>query len=222
MSPITVAGPSKGRGAIILFFIKAHHHTLTCDESRPCLATWGFSLPHMRQLCLLTVPHTWNVTSSEKHSLSRLGLVLSMRESISEAFRHSSLLQRTWTVHRDRPRCELAKASVKCFVYSLTIVRGHRTLWWPTLSQDTSCLFRTLASKHHISVNRCCVVGVHLINLVSNIDIWFQLCRPHNAISFLPHGKHLFIWTKMGRNSANAARISLEDEQAKETEALPH
>jgi len=26
----------------------------------------------------------------------------------------------------------------------------------------------------------------------------------------------------MGRNSANAARISLEDEQAKETEALPH
>jgi len=50
-------------------------HTLTFSESCLCSVIWGFSLPHTWKLCLLTVPCTWSVDSSERQSV-KIGLIL--------------------------------------------------------------------------------------------------------------------------------------------------
>ena len=44
-----------------------------------------FSEPHIRQLCLLILPHKWTVSSSERTMLSRYELSFSIRRSISVA-----------------------------------------------------------------------------------------------------------------------------------------
>jgi len=64
VSPVTVLSSKKKR-PVTLFLIEAHH-TFSFGESRSCSVTsLGFSLPHTRQLRLLTLPRTWNVASSE-------------------------------------------------------------------------------------------------------------------------------------------------------------
>jgi hypothetical protein len=48
-----------------------------------------------------------------------------------------------------------------------------------------------LIPVHHISVNWCCLVQVHPIELMLNTGIQFI---PQNAIQFLPHCVYLFNW----------------------------
>jgi hypothetical protein len=65
----------KKKGLIILLFLKANH-PLTFRESPSCSVTsLGSSLPHT-ELCLLTVPHTWNVPPVDKHGPSDVDFVL--------------------------------------------------------------------------------------------------------------------------------------------------
>jgi len=52
-----------------------------------------------------------------------------------------------------------------------------------------SFIFQTLVPTHHRSVNRGCLVRVHLTKLASNTGVRFQLCQMQNA---LPQGKHFF------------------------------
>jgi hypothetical protein len=45
-------------------------------------------------------------------------------------------------------------------------------------------------------------IRVYLIKLASKRGVRFQLCRPQKAAHFLPHAKHLSIWSKTGQHSA--------------------
>jgi hypothetical protein len=54
------------------------------------------------------------------------------------------------------------------------------------------------------------LVQLCLIKLALNIGIGFHLCQPQNMIHFLPHGKHIFKWSKMGHNSTNTTHTYLE------------
>jgi hypothetical protein len=83
--------------------------------------------------------------------------------------------------------------------YTLRILLA---LFWSTVRRDGPFCSKTLpvslqalVQKRHRSVNRCCLVRVHLIKLASNTGVGFQLCQPHNTIHFL------FNWSKTGRNS---------------------
>jgi hypothetical protein len=68
--------------------------------------------------------------------------------------------------------------------------------WWLMLLHDTSCLFQMLVPTHHRSINWCCLVQKHMIKFASDVSVGYQLCLPQNAIHFLAHGKHPFIWNK--------------------------
>jgi len=89
-------------------------------------------------------------------------------------------------------------------------------MWWPKVSQDTSCLFQTLVPVHHRSINQCCLVWVHLIKFARNSDVELRLCQPKNAIHFLPHIKHPFNCSKMEWNSATMHMCPDDLDQVKE------
>jgi hypothetical protein len=54
----------------------------------------------------------------------------------------------------------------------------HLTAWRLVLSQDTSCRFQTLVPTHHRSVNRCCLIRVHLSIPASSTGVRFQSFQP--------------------------------------------
>jgi hypothetical protein len=54
------------KGPMTQPFIRQHQIFILCVSLLCSITTWGFLHPHMRQLYLLTLPHRWKFTSSEK------------------------------------------------------------------------------------------------------------------------------------------------------------
>jgi len=62
------------------------------------------------------------------------------------------------------------------------IFLGYHMVWWPILSQDTSCLFQTLVHMHDRSVNWFCLVWVHLIKLEHRCRISALQATEHSPL----------------------------------------
>jgi len=79
--------------------------------------------------------------------------------------------------HEHDRRSEVAHHVIgKLFPQGRDIVLEYHMAYHPMLLQETSCLFQMLVPTRHISVNRCCLVWISLINLVLNTGVGFQLC----------------------------------------------
>jgi hypothetical protein len=75
-----------------------------------------------------------------------------------------------------------------------------------------------------VSLNRCCLVRVHMIKLASNTGEAFQVCQPERAVHFLPHWTHLCELKRNGKEIGCLTPRACAQKMTKRKELvdLPH
>jgi hypothetical protein len=137
--------------------------------------------------------YTRNVASSEKYNLLRQVSSSPMRENMSKA----NCFLESWSLLIIFGPVEACRHAI-----SVTCAKHHeqqssRHCSGTPYGMVAHVVARQLLfNMHKRSINRYCLVHVHLINIASDTGVGFQLCKLQNATQFLIYGKHLFNWSK--------------------------